>query len=1373
MRDDKNFSGATMRWHVLWKVLITACMVIAFQISSNAQIGMSKNIPLPGVRAGGSADRIIVTYHLRVQNTGSAPLHQIQITEDLAGNLGSSFNGLVGTPMILSQPAGQAFDVSGSFNGDTDTDLLVSSTDDTLKAGELLHISLEVEINLSILTPGEVLLNNANVSAVSADVAATSFLDISDSGTDPAGTNDDDPLRGALDLPAGGGADPTPLPFCADCALFCPISVSASFDPNCQADVRQIYRTLLSGADSSICVDLGFYTFDVRTSYGASVGPILLPTFFEDPSCFTVMIRSICRPGEVCQSSLCLKQLNTPIIRGGDTTVYCNDPLVTDPSLSPVPTAMIPCQGAMQAEFTADWIEVKECDFGIQDTAKIIYRQYAATSKDGTRGVGYDTVYVLRLPPLSADNLFCAEKDTIYCNGDKDRFGPFILLPPADPLALDCDTIYLLNEDLSAPDISPKCGFSIKVDTLPFSGTTCNRLTRVEVQIYQDCYGAEDAAGPCTVPSSDVVINGGMGQPIFAVCNFWLIELDTAPPLVHCLLDGYAEVDTIGGIPTAYVDAGPMCTSSNMILPPVIAVDSCGDVIQVKAIVDTLGAFTYDYDSIAGVYRNNLHIPLPFRDEPYVIIIEALDACTNVGRDTCAVIVRDLTSPTVVNHPGLNIDLSGKEGFLKASQIDNGTFDNCELGFVLARRTDWLTAWPDFCDSLRLEVTSGDDSIWCHKIINPGTGISDREVFYRSMMDSILMSTLACSDLLLDAWQYDLCRYATVICKGSLSQAAFDSAYADAFSIDNIPELAQIGGGWGVQVPFSCVDACDSVPVELLAVDSWCNYSTGWAKVLVKDDNPPTVAQALEDYLEVSCATFNLDTTYLFGGSKVTLSTIVQAAEMGDADALAVLDTTFGTYVKAWSSPAGVLVDIDGIPIPEEVTFVDHGLCRSDQVTRSVRYYDRNAMMMVNEDSLVDRYFRKDTTLIFDQGILEAECANTQCTQTVTTDLDDCGLGVITRTFTIWKSCPGIDTSDAVILTQEILLKNTCELKKEQFSLPQDTILYTCLPEREVGDLSHINGEAHPDSIGAPVYLFEDGCRNIGIARVDESVTNSMDDACFFIYRTWYFADWCASDSTADWWMDNSLVSDSFTQVIVFRDSIDPVCTILMPDTIRLSTCGQVINPVVAFSDDCTLRQFHFSFDTIGGATPEMGSPFLMPTEEDTATLAFFMITNGVYTLDILVTDHCGNESICKDTVVVACDVSRQAASQMDMDAHEQDVNPDKGMDNERSISRLGKPAVDPSTHQTVGGDGYDLFQNRPNPFEHRSVVGFNLPQREEVTIAIYDVQGRLLHQYQGSHGKGYHELEVDRNELDASGILYYRMTTKAFTATRKMIISP
>ncbi|NND05083.1 MAG: T9SS type A sorting domain-containing protein, partial [Saprospiraceae bacterium] len=1026
----------------------------------------------------------------------------------------------------------------------------------------------------------------------------------------------------------------------------------------------------------------------------------------------------------------------------------------------------------MPSEYVADWIEVRECDTN-QDTAKIIYRQYAAIAKDGTRGIGHDTFYVLRLPPLSAANLFCAEMDTIYCGGDREGVGPYIVLPPADALASDCDTIFLLNEDLSAVDISPKCGFSIKVDSLPFSGTTCNRLTQVEVQIYQDCYGAEDVHGSCAVGSSDAVFSGGMGEPIFAICSFWLIELDTAPPVVACILDGYAEVDTTGGIPTATVDAGPTCTSSNMILPPVVAADSCSDVIQVKAIVDTLGSFIYDYDPIAGVYRNSLHVPLPFRDEPYVIIIEALDACTNVGRDTCAVVVRDITSPTVVNHPSLNIDLSDKQGFLRASQIDNGTTDNCELGFVLARRTDWLSSWPDFCDSLRLTVTPADDSIWCHKIVDPGMAISDLEVFYRSMMDSIQMSTLACSDLLLDAWQYDLCRYATVVCKGSLSQDEFDVAYAAEFGVTNVAELGQIGGGWGVEVPFSCVDACDSVPIELLAMDSWCNYSTGWAKVLVKDDNPPSVAQALEDYLEVSCAALNLDTIYTLGGNQVTLNDIVQAAEAGEAEALAALDSTFGTYVKAWTSPTGMLVDLDGVPIPEELTFIDVGLCRSDQVTRRVRYYDRDLGMMVEQDSLVDRYFREDKTLMLQQGILDAECANISCTQSVTSDLDDCGLGVITRTFTIWKSCPGIDTSDALVLTQEILLKNTCALKKEQFILPQDTILYTCLPEREIGDLNHINGAADPDSIGAPVYIFEDGCRNIGIARVDESVTNSADDACFFIYRTWYFADWCASDSIGDWWTDESLVSDSFTQVIVFRDSIDPVCTVLMPDTIRLSVCGQIINPMVAFADDCALRQFHYSFDTIGDAPIKTGSPFLMPTPTDTVTLEVFMLTNGRYTLDILVTDHCGNESVCKDTVVIECDVSRQAASQMDMAAHEKDVNSEKGVDDDHSISRLGRPVGDPPSNALLDGSGYMLHQNRPNPFEYNSVVGFSIPQSEEVNISMYDVQGRLLRNYQGTYGKGYHELEINRNELDVTGILYYRMTTKAFTATRKMIISP
>ncbi|MEZ4991465.1 MAG: T9SS type A sorting domain-containing protein [Saprospiraceae bacterium] len=83
----------------------------------------------------------------------------------------------------------------------------------------------------------------------------------------------------------------------------------------------------------------------------------------------------------------------------------------------------------------------------------------------------------------------------------------------------------------------------------------------------------------------------------------------------------------------------------------------------------------------------------------------------------------------------------------------------------------------------------------------------------------------------------------------------------------------------------------------------------------------------------------------------------------------------------------------------------------------------------------------------------------------------------------------------------------------------------------------------------------------------------------------------------------------------------------------------------------------------------------------------------------------------------------------------------------------------------------FELYQNTPNPFRTETSIGFYLPEAGEVTLRIHDAGGRLLKQIRGDFAQGKHQLTVDRNELPASGILYYTLTNGDQTATRKMVL--
>ena len=81
------------------------------------------------------------------------------------------------------------------------------------------------------------------------------------------------------------------------------------------------------------------------------------------------------------------------------------------------------------------------------------------------------------------------------------------------------------------------------------------------------------------------------------------------------------------------------------------------------------------------------------------------------------------------------------------------------------------------------------------------------------------------------------------------------------------------------------------------------------------------------------------------------------------------------------------------------------------------------------------------------------------------------------------------------------------------------------------------------------------------------------------------------------------------------------------------------------------------------------------------------------------------------------------------------------------------------------------LYQNYPNPFDQRTVIGINLVQGTEGTLKVTDVTGRVIKSVNREWNKGYNEVWLDRREVKVSGILFYTFESKGFTATKRMVM--
>ena len=81
----------------------------------------------------------------------------------------------------------------------------------------------------------------------------------------------------------------------------------------------------------------------------------------------------------------------------------------------------------------------------------------------------------------------------------------------------------------------------------------------------------------------------------------------------------------------------------------------------------------------------------------------------------------------------------------------------------------------------------------------------------------------------------------------------------------------------------------------------------------------------------------------------------------------------------------------------------------------------------------------------------------------------------------------------------------------------------------------------------------------------------------------------------------------------------------------------------------------------------------------------------------------------------------------------------------------------------------FELFQNQPNPFHDKTVIGFNLPEDSEVELILRDETGRVLKTIKQNGTAGYNTIQLEMGEL-SNGFIYYQLSTKFGTKAKKMI---
>ncbi|HEX9970537.1 MAG TPA: LamG-like jellyroll fold domain-containing protein, partial [bacterium] len=90
--------------------------------------------------------------------------------------------------------------------------------------------------------------------------------------------------------------------------------------------------------------------------------------------------------------------------------------------------------------------------------------------------------------------------------------------------------------------------------------------------------------------------------------------------------------------------------------------------------------------------------------------------------------------------------------------------------------------------------------------------------------------------------------------------------------------------------------------------------------------------------------------------------------------------------------------------------------------------------------------------------------------------------------------------------------------------------------------------------------------------------------------------------------------------------------------------------------------------------------------------------------------------------------------------------------------------------------DGFQLYPNYPNPFNSLTTIQFSLPENANVSIQIFDINGKLVRTlFQGKKEAVFHVLQWDGTDNAGrkigSGIYLYRMVAGSFSEAKKLML--
>lgn len=82
----------------------------------------------------------------------------------------------------------------------------------------------------------------------------------------------------------------------------------------------------------------------------------------------------------------------------------------------------------------------------------------------------------------------------------------------------------------------------------------------------------------------------------------------------------------------------------------------------------------------------------------------------------------------------------------------------------------------------------------------------------------------------------------------------------------------------------------------------------------------------------------------------------------------------------------------------------------------------------------------------------------------------------------------------------------------------------------------------------------------------------------------------------------------------------------------------------------------------------------------------------------------------------------------------------------------------------------FALYQNEPNPWTGLTTIRFDLPEKGMVKLTLFDVTGKMIKVIERLYESGAHSISLNKKEISSHGVIYYRLDSGHYSATKKMI---